>query len=76
MAMISMDMRFGRSDEQKRKLAAGLLQAVSEATGERIESIFLVLREGQGINFVEHGKHLPDYGHPGVLGEDVMSRLG
>jgi trans-3-chloroacrylic acid dehalogenase alpha subunit len=76
MAMISMDMRFGRSDEQKRKLAAGLLQAVSDATGLPVESIFLVLREGQGINFVEHGQHLPDYGHPGVFGDDVMSRLG
>ncbi|MBV8925178.1 MAG: MmgE/PrpD family protein [Bradyrhizobium sp.] len=40
MSMISCDMRFGRSDEQKRALAAGLLRVVSEATGERPDDIF------------------------------------
>jgi 4-oxalocrotonate tautomerase len=34
MPLISCDMRYGRTDEQKRKLAAGLLCAVGQATGE------------------------------------------
>ena len=34
MPMISCDMRYGRTDEQKRALSAGLLRVVGEATGE------------------------------------------
>jgi hypothetical protein len=34
MSMISCDMRYGRSDAQKRALSAGLLRVISEATGE------------------------------------------
>ena len=55
MSMISCDMRYGRSDEQKRALSAGLLRVVSEATGETADNVFFVIREGRGINFVEHG---------------------
>ena len=58
MSIISCDMRYGRSDEQKRALSAGLLRVVSEATGEPADNIFFVIREGRGINFVEHGQHL------------------
>ena len=42
MALLSYDMRQGRTDEQKRKLAAELLRAVSEATGEPKDNIFFV----------------------------------
>ena len=62
MPMISCDMRYGRTDEQKRALSAGLLRVVSEATGEPPDNIFFVIREGRGINFVEHGKH--EYSDP------------
>ena len=55
MSMISCDMRYGRSDKQKRALSAGLLRVVSEATGETADNVFFVIREGRGINFVEHG---------------------
>ncbi len=75
MALISCDMRFGRTDEQKRKLAAGLLRVVSEATGETKEDIFLVIREGRGINFVEHGEHLPEYSDGNVNDKDLINRL-
>ena len=51
MALISCDMRQGRTDEQKPKLAAGLLRVISEATGEPKDNIFFVIREGRGINF-------------------------
>ena len=47
MALISCDMRQGRTDEQKRKLAAGLLRVISEATGEPKHNIFFVIREGR-----------------------------
>jgi trans-3-chloroacrylic acid dehalogenase alpha subunit len=46
--MISCDMRYGRSDEQKRALSAGLLRVVSEATGETADNVFFVIREGRG----------------------------
>jgi len=42
MSMISCDMRYGRSDEQKRSLSAGLLRVISEATGEPADNIFLL----------------------------------
>lgn len=61
MSLITCDMRFGRTDEQKRKLADGLMRAVGEVTGEDRSQMFLVIREGVGINFVEQGEHLPDY---------------
>ena len=44
MALISCDMRQGRTDEQKRKLAAGLLRVISEATGELKHNVFFVIR--------------------------------
>ena len=61
MPMISCDMRYGRTDEQKLALSAGLIRVLSEATGEPADNIFFVIREGRGINFVEHGKHLPEF---------------
>lgn len=73
--MISCDMRFGRTDEQKRKLSAGLMRAVADATGEPGHDIFFVIREGRGINFVEHGEHLPDYVDGSADDKDLVARL-
>ena len=75
MSMISCDMRYGRSDEQKRALSAGLLRVVSEATGETADNIFLVIREGRGINFVEHGQHLPEFVEGNANDKDLIARL-
>ncbi len=75
MALISCDMRFGRTDEQKRKLAEGLMRVVREATGESAHDVFLVIREGRGINFVEHGEHLPDYVDGAADDGDLVARL-
>jgi len=75
MALISCDMRYGRTDEQKRQLAAGLLCVVSAATGETKNDIFLVFREGRGINFVEHGEHLPEYVEGAANDKELISRL-
>jgi trans-3-chloroacrylic acid dehalogenase alpha subunit len=68
-------MRFGRTDDQKRKLAAGLLRIVGEATGETKDDIFVVFREGRGINFVEHGEHLPEYVDGAANDKELIARL-
>jgi 4-oxalocrotonate tautomerase len=75
MAFISCDMRYGRTDEQKRKLASGLLGVLSAATGEPADNIFFVIREGRGINFVERGHHLPDYIEGAAGDKDLIARL-
>jgi phenylpyruvate tautomerase PptA (4-oxalocrotonate tautomerase family) len=75
MALISCDMRQGRTDEQKRKLAAGLLRVISEATGEPKHNIFFVIREGRGINFVEHGQHLPEFVEGNANDKELIARL-
>lgn len=75
MALISCDMRYGRTDEQKRQLAAGLLRVVSAATGETKNDIFIVIREGKGINFVEHGEHLPEYVEGAANDKELIDRL-
>jgi len=68
-------MRYGRTDEQKRQLAAGLLRVVSQATGETKDDIFVVIREGRGINFVEHGEHLPEYVDGAANDTALINRL-
>jgi 4-oxalocrotonate tautomerase family enzyme len=70
MAIIQCDIRQGRSDDQKRRLAAGLTSAVAAATGESTEHIFLVMREMPGFNFVDAGEHVAEY-VPGPDGVDV-----
>jgi 4-oxalocrotonate tautomerase len=61
MAILTIDMRNGRTDGQKRLLASALLDVVSKATGESRDNVFLVIHESRGIDFVENGHHLPDY---------------
>jgi 4-oxalocrotonate tautomerase family enzyme len=68
--IIQCDIRQGRTDDQKRKLAVGLTAAVSEVTGQSVESIFLVIREMPGFNFVDAGEHVADY-VPGPNGVDL-----
>lgn len=70
MAIITCDIRRGRTDEQKRSLAKGLMEAVQRVTGEDIESMFLVMREMPGFNFVDSGQHVADY-VPGEGGVDL-----
>jgi phenylpyruvate tautomerase PptA (4-oxalocrotonate tautomerase family) len=66
MALISCDMRYGRTDEQKRQLAAGLLRVVSEATGETKNDIFIVFRE-----VMRHGALVHALTVPLVLTSDI-----
>jgi len=61
MALIACDIRYGRTDRQKRWLAGGSLRLISEATGEPRDSIVFAIQEGAAIIFVEHGEHRPEY---------------
>lgn len=70
MAIITCDIRRGRTDEQKRNLARGLMEAVQRITDEPMESMFLVMREMPGFNFVDSGEHVADY-IPGEGGIDI-----
>jgi trans-3-chloroacrylic acid dehalogenase alpha subunit len=69
-AIIQCDIRRGRSEEQKRRLAAGLTRVVSEVSGEPVDRMFLVMRELPGPHFVDGGEHVAEY-VPGVNGIDV-----
>ena len=64
MAILTIDMRVGRTDEQKRRFAASLLDAVNRATGEPRENVHLIIHENPGINLVENAQHLPDFAKP------------
>jgi 4-oxalocrotonate tautomerase len=64
MAILTIDMRNGRTDNQKRSLASALLDVVSKATGESRDNVFLVIHESHGIDFVENSHHLPNYVGP------------
>lgn len=77
MSWITCDMRFGRTDEQKRQLASGVIAAVRKATGEPLSNMVFVIREGVGVNFCEAGQHYPDY-RPGGDEELIaqVKRLG
>lgn len=68
-------MRQGRSDAQKHALAAGLIAAVQTATGEPIGEMFVVIREGRGIKFVEAGEHLPDFVEGNVNDAELIQNL-
>ena len=70
MAIITCDIRRGRSDHQKSELATGLMNVVTRVTGEPIERMFLVMREMPGFNFVHAGQHVAEY-VPGEGGIDV-----
>ena len=72
MAIIQCDIRRGRSDDQKRRLAAGLTRVVCEVTAEPVERTFLVIRELPGFNFVDAGEHVAEQlGH--VKGLEVRT---
>lgn len=70
MAIIQCDIRRGRTDDQKSRLAAGLTRAISDISGESPEQMFLVIREMPGFNFVDAGQHVADY-VPGPGGVDA-----
>jgi phenylpyruvate tautomerase PptA (4-oxalocrotonate tautomerase family) len=68
--IIQCDIRRGRTEAQLRQLASGLTRVVAEAIGQPIDSIFLVMREMPGFNFVDSGEHVPEY-ESGPDGRDL-----
>lgn len=60
MAIVTIEMRAGRTNDQKHQLAAALLDVVSRATGDPRENIHLIIREHPGFNLVENAQHLPE----------------
>lgn len=62
MAIVTINMRNGRTDEQKHRFASSLLDVISSATGEPRGNVFLVIQESRGIDFMEDDHHLPDFG--------------
>src|SRR5260370_36926207 len=68
--IIQCDIREGRTEAQLRQLASGLTRVVAEAVGQPIDSIFLVMREMPGFNFVDAGEHVPEY-ESGPDGHDL-----
>ena len=70
MPIITCDIRQGRTKEQKSQLARGLTEVIMNATGVKIDHVFLVIREMPGFNFVDAGEHVPDY-VPGPGGIDL-----
>lgn len=70
MPIIQCDIRRGRTEDQRSRMALGITKAVHEITGAPIESIFLVMREMPGFNFVDAGEHVPEY-QAGPDGRDV-----
>lgn len=72
MAIITCDIRRGRTDDQKSKLALELMHAVNRVTDEPIERMFLVMREMPGFNFVDSGQHVAEY----IAGEGGVDVAG
>jgi hypothetical protein len=44
-------------------------------SGEPPDYIFFVILEGRGINFVEHGKHLPEFVEGNANDQDLIASL-
>ena len=74
MSMISCDMRYGHSDEQKRALSTGLLRH-QRSDWRTCRQYLLCYKEGRGINFVEHGQHLPEFVEGNANDKELISRL-
>jgi 4-oxalocrotonate tautomerase family enzyme len=68
--IIQCDIRQGRTRDQLHQLASDLTRVVADAVGQPVSSIFLVIREMPGFNFVDAGEHVPDY-QPGPGGRDL-----
>ena len=61
MPIIQCDIREGRTDAQKRALAAAITRAVHETIDAPLEYIYVLIRETPGLHHVKAGVHLPDW---------------
>jgi 4-oxalocrotonate tautomerase family enzyme len=61
MPIIQCDIREGRTEEQKRRLAAEITPVVHETIDAPLEYIYVLIRETPGYHHVKAGKPLPEY---------------
>jgi 4-oxalocrotonate tautomerase family enzyme len=61
MPIIQCDIREGRTEEQKRRLAAEITRVVHETIDAPLEYIYVLIRETPGYHHVKAGKPLPEY---------------
>ncbi|HKA88993.1 MAG TPA: tautomerase family protein [Haliangiales bacterium] len=64
MPIIQCDIREGRTEEQKRRLAAEITRVVQETIDAPLEYIYVLIRETPGSHHVKAGVPLPDYTPP------------
>jgi len=60
MSMISCDMRYAARTSRNALVSAACYVSSAKRLVNR-RQYFFVIREGRGINFVEHGQHLPEF---------------
>jgi len=61
MPIIQCDIREGRTEEQKRKMAQEITRVVHETIGAPIEYIYVLIRETPGYHHVKAGVALPEW---------------
>ena len=61
MAVITVQMHAGRTDEQKRGLVLAITDAMVEHTGASREHIYIVINETSPENWAVRGEWCPDY---------------
>lgn len=62
MPLIQVDLREGKTDEEKREIVKGIIEVFQRVEkGIAIENITVVLRESRGLHFVFGGKHVPEF---------------
>lgn len=61
MPIIQCDIREGRTEAQKRALAAAITKAVHETIDAPIEYIYVLIRDTPGFHHIKAGVHLPDF---------------
>ena len=61
MPIIQCDIREGRTEEQKRRLAAEITRVVHETIDAPLEYIYVLIRETPGYRHVKAGNPLPEY---------------
>jgi 4-oxalocrotonate tautomerase family enzyme len=61
MPIIQCDIREGRTEEQKRRLAQEITRVVQETIDAPLEYIYVLIRETPGAHHVKAGVPLPEW---------------
>jgi 4-oxalocrotonate tautomerase family enzyme len=76
MPIIQCDIREGRTEEQKRALAAAVTRAVHETIDAPLEYIYVLIRETPGFNHIKAGHHLPEFSNDAGKNGGAVARPG